>query len=69
MGLKTTQEQMRSDEQREAIKSLAITIRDQQIILEDAAGEANMGKSLEFHVGQVLLYMRSAHFELLEIGF
>ena len=69
MGLKTTQEQIRSDECREALKSLAVLLRDQQMDLEQAAYEANMGKSLEFHVNQVLLNMRAAHLELLEIGF
>ena len=69
MGLKSTQEKMRSDEQREALKSLAIIIRDQQIMLEDAAGEANMGRSLAFHVNSVLLHMQTARLELLEMGF
>ena len=69
MGLKTTQEQIRSDEVREALRSLAIIIRDQQIMLESVSCQANMGRSLAFHINSVLLHMQTARLELLEMGF
>lgn len=69
MGLKSAQHMAMADEQREAIKSLSLLIRDQLFMLEDASEAANSDICLCRDVNLAIVHLRYCLERLSEMGF